>query len=96
MEDRRDFDEIAGGLVDLPEEIFLEDRELEMRIEKQINRRITKICLRTLLFVSAMAAVLILIINPLMKMNFLDPRPMFLKGEADYENEFTDYFGVYI
>ena len=96
MEDRRDFDEIAGGLVDLPEEIFLEDRELEMRIEKQINRRITKICLRTLLFVSAMAAVLILIINPLMKMNFLDPRPMFSKGEADYENEFTDYFGVYI
>ena len=64
----KDFDELAEGLSDLPEWNIMEDTGLERQIERQINRRITKISLRTLFAVAIAAAVLLLIINPLMKL----------------------------
>ncbi len=39
----KDFDELAEGLSDLPEWNIMEDTGLERQIERQINRRITKI-----------------------------------------------------
>lgn len=95
----KDFDELAAGLGELPELDFMDDRGLEKRIERQINRRITKICLRTLLAVAFAAAVLLLIISPVLKRCCLDPRPLFFSsGSGDvagYENEFTRYMRTY-
>ena len=91
----KDFDELAEGLSDLPEWNIMEDTGLERQIERQINRRITKISLRTLFAVAIAAAVLLLIINPVMKLCSFNPRPLFTSAEAAYENEFTKYMRVY-
>lgn len=89
------FDELAEGLGDLPEFDFMDDGGLEKRIIRQINRRITKICLRTLAVVAASVAVLTLIVNPVMKRLYYDPRPMFSADDAAYSNEFARYMRVY-
>lgn len=91
----KDFDELAEGLSELPEWNTMDDTGLEKQIERQINRRITRISLRTLFAVVIAAAVLMLIINPVMKLWCFDPRPLFKSDEAAYENDFTKYMRTY-
>ena len=91
----KDFDELADGLNELPDWNAMEDTGLEKQIERQINRRITRISLRTLFAVIMAAAVLLLIINPVMKFCSFDPRPLFTSYDAAYENEFTKYMRIY-
>ena len=60
--------ELEALLNEIPEQ-----DELEKRIEKYINRRISRIVHKTLAMIVAVVILLLAIINPILKMSFINP-----------------------
>lgn len=64
-----------------------EQDEFEKRIEKYIHKRIRKIVYKTLAMMVAVAILLLALVNPLLRVSFIDPTKM-------NENEISVYFDV--
>ena len=73
--------ELEALLNEIPEQ-----DELEKRIEKYINRRISRIVHKTLAMIVAAAILLLAIINPILKMSFINP------NKDPYFDVMRDYY----
>ena len=73
--------ELEALLNEIPEQ-----DEFEKRIEKYINRRIRKIVHKTLAMTIAAVVFLLALVNPILKVSFIDPT------EAEYLDVLRDYY----
>ena len=73
--------ELEALLNEIPEQ-----DELEKRIEKYINRRISRIVHKTLAMIVAVVILLLAIINPILKMSFINP------NKDPYFDVMRDYY----
>lgn len=98
----KDFDEIEKTLKDIgnDELISLETKDMDEKINKMINRRIRKICLKTVGVLLGILMCVFLVINPVLKAFYVNPMKMECKTTEDlmvipYSGGFTDYMHVY-
>lgn len=91
-----EFDKIERVLKEMEndERILQETKNIDAEINRLIDRRIRKICLKTVLVVTAVFLCFFLVVNPLVKSIYINP----VKMEGDdstYTGGFTKYLRTY-
>lgn len=97
----KEFDEIEKALKEMEndKQILQEAKGMDEKIRKMIDRRIRKICLKTLAVVMGILVFVLFGINPLMKASYFNPMKM--QGDENdvritpYQDELTDYLHAY-
>ncbi|ROR29233.1 sigma factor regulator [Mobilisporobacter senegalensis] len=84
-----DFDEFETKLKDISD-LDLDEKDMVKQLEKQINRRIRNICLKTIGVLLFLAGFLYLVINPIMNYGYLNPQKL-----ENNDKGFTKYLRAY-